>query len=129
MNDKFTQIKNILITLDIHDKSFRILCYLIACSKNRACYPSEYTIANELGISRNKVHECLLELEDKKIIKIEKRILGKGKNNSNKYVINEKYIVTKKDKENLIASLDEDIKADTERAELFDYNWLEDEEE
>lgn len=129
MNDKFTQIKNILITLDIHDKSFRILCYLIACSKNRTCYPSEYMIANELSISRNKVHECLLELENKKIIKIEKRTLGKGKNVSNKYFINEKYIVTKKDKEKLIANLDEDIKSDITREEMFDYNWLDDEEE
>lgn len=127
MNEKFTQIKNKLITLDIHDKSFRILCYLIACSKNRICYPSEYTIAKELSMSRNKVHECLLELEEKKIIKIQKRILGKGKNSSNKYCINENYIVTKKDKENIIASLDDDIKSDGEKLELFDYNWLDEE--
>lgn len=128
MNEKFTQIKNKLITLEIHDKSFRIACYLISCSKNKICYPSEYTISKELHISRNKVHECLLELEQKKVIKIEKRILGEGKKASSKYVINKDYIVTKRDKQKLIDELSDDIQQDTGRIDLFDYDWLNEEE-
>lgn len=131
MDEKFTQIRNKLIISDIHEKAFRIACYLISCSKNRICYPSEYKIAEDLHISRNKVHEYLKELEEKKIISKETRIIGKGKKASSKYIISKDYVVPKRKKQKKLEQLIDELYGEQhekrEVKELFDYDWLNEE--
>jgi len=125
VDEKFTQIRNKLITLDIHEKAFRIACYLISHSKNGICYPSEYTIAQELNMSRNKVREYLDELEERKVISIEKRVIGTGKKAPSKYTISKDYLVPKKSKQKLLDKLTEEFMSEpVEKVELFDYDWL-----
>ncbi len=128
MDDKFTQIKNKLITLDIHEKAFRIACYLISCSKNGICYPSEYQISKELNICRNKVREYLKELEEHKVIKIEKRTIGTGKKAPSKYTIEKDYLVPRKKKQEQLDQLTQELLEEREpisQVDLFDYDWLE----
>lgn len=128
MDEKFTQIKNKLIILNIHDKAFRIACYLISCSKNGICYPSEYDIAEKLHISRNKVRDYLGELEKYKVITIEKRVIGTGKKAPSKYTISKDYLVPRKTKQQQLNELTEEFMQEREqiqKVELFDYDWLE----
>lgn len=128
MDEKFSQIKNKLIISDIHEKAFRIACYLISCSKNRVCYPSEYKIAEDLHLSRNTVHEYLKELESKKIITIEKQFIGKGKKAPSKYTISKEYVVSKMSKQKRFEQLIKELHDEPEIKELFDYDWLNEEE-
>lgn len=128
MDEKFSQIKNKLIISNIHEKAFRIACYLISCSKNRVCYPSEYKIAEDLHMSRNSVHEYLKELEDNKIISRERQFIGKGKNAPSKYTISKEYIVSKFSKQKRLEQLIRELHNEPETKELFDYDWLNEEE-
>lgn len=102
------------------DSKFRILCYLIARSKDGQCFPSIRTIANDLNKGKGTVSRVLDELVEEKILTKENRFLGTGKKTSNLYVINENYIV-KKTKQEIFETTQEEI----ERKEpLFEYDWL-----
>ena len=48
MRSNFTKIKNELIVSRLSDSTFRVLCYLIARSKDGQCFPSVRTIAKDL---------------------------------------------------------------------------------
>lgn len=120
MINNFTKIKNKLIVSDMSDSKFRILCYLIARSKDGQCFPSIRTIANDLNKGKGTVSRVLDELVEEKILTKENRFLGTGKKTSNLYVINENYIV-KKTKQEIFETTQEEI----ERKEpLFEYDWL-----
>jgi len=117
MNEKFSKIKNELITSDMKDSKFRVLCYLIARSKGGKCFPSIRTIANDLGKGKGTVGEIIDELIADKILTKENRFLGTGKKTSNCYNIDEKYLCTRK-------KSTDDPDEEPKKIELFDYDWL-----
>lgn len=121
VNDRFTKIKNKLIISEIKDFDFRILCYLIARSKNGKCFPSMPTIAKDLKKSRETIRNSLDRLLENKYIEKESRVLGTGKKTSNLYTINEEYLA-KKTKQEIFEETQEEV----EKEELFDYDWLND---
>lgn len=129
MSGKFSQIKNQLVVSDLSDNAFRVICYLISISKNSLSFPSVRTIAEKLNKSKTSVLKAIKELEQKGILLKENRILGTGRKTSNAYYINEEYVVTKKEKQQVISQMDDEIKESVETVELFDYDWLNDEEE
>lgn len=128
MSGKFSQIKNQLVVSELSDNAFRVICYLISCSKNSLSFPSIRTIAQRLNKGKDTVNRAIKELEQKGILLKENRILGTGRKTSNAYYINEEYVVTKKEKQQVIQQLDDEIKESVEKVELFDYNWLDEEE-
>lgn len=124
MNEKFTKIKNELIVSNMKDSKFRVLCYLIARSKDGKCFPSIRTIANELGKGKGTIQCIIDELIDEKILQKENRFVGSGKKTSNSYQISEKYLSKKRSSQTDPIELPE-----PEKLELYDYNWLEDEDD
>lgn len=120
VNDKYTKIKNKLITTNIKDLDFRVMCYLISRSKSSKCFPSLSTIATDLKKTKETIRNVIDRLVQNNLIQKENRVVGTGKKTSNMYIINEEYIAKK------IKQEDEPVH---ERKELFDYNWLEDEED
>ena len=116
----FTKIKNNLIVSSLSSNQFRILCYLIARSKDGECFPSIGTMSKEINISKSTILRTLESLIEKSYITREQRTTGKGKITSNLYTINENYL-TKKSKEEILHE-------PQEKQELIDYNWLEEEE-
>lgn len=115
MNEKFVQIIKPMITdtnLDAYE--YRILSYLISCSKDGKCFPSQNKIAKELNMSKSLVKVRLDNLTNKKYIYKTNRIIGTGKKTSNLYMINEKLIVKKEYRED----------NEPHDKELFDYDWL-----
>lgn len=128
MSGKFSQIKNQLVVSNLSDNAFRVICYLISCSKNSLSFPSVRTTAEKLNKSKTSVLKANKELEQKGILLKENRILGTGRKTSNAYYINEEFVVTKKEKQQVIQQLDDEIKESVEKVELFDYNWLDEEE-
>ena len=131
MNEKFTQFKNQLYFLKIKPTTFKIACYLISCSKNGICFPSGYTIEKDLKITRKIVYECIKELEDVGFLLKENRFTGKGKRTSNCYLINEEYLVTRKEKQQVITQLSDELQDLSERdkqelTQVFEYDWLND---
>lgn len=121
MNERFVQIIKTMITdtnLDAYE--YRILSYLISCSKDGKCFPSKNTIVNELQMSKSVVKSRLENLTTKKYIYKTNRVLGTGKKTSNLYTLDKKLIVTKEyreeDKEN-------------QSVELYDYDWINNKEE
>lgn len=126
MDEKFSQLKNKLIILNISDSAFRVACYLISCSKNSFSFPSIRTMSEKLHKTSKTINKAIRELEEKNIVLKETRTLGTGKKTSNCYYINEEYIVSKKEKEQVIRQLDEEIRETPAHIELFDYDWLND---
>lgn len=121
MNGKFTKIKNKIIVSEIKDIDFRVLCYLIARSKDGKCFPSMTTIAHDLKKSKETIRNVIDRLIKINFIQKENRTLGAGKKTSNVYTINEDYLVrSKKDK---LYEIEHEV------VELEDYNWLEEEDE
>lgn len=109
------QIIKLMITdknLDAYE--YRILSYLISCSKDSKCFPSQNKIACELNISKSLVKKRLENLNAKKYVFKTNRVLGTGKKTSNLYTINPKLIVTKEYRED----------NEPRDVELFDYDWL-----
>ena len=119
----FTKIKNDLIVSNLNSNEFRILCYLIARSKNGECFPSVGTIAKDIYISKRTVMRSIENLIKENYIQKENRIIGSGKKTSNLYTINEKYL-TKKTKQEIFETTQEEV----EKQEMFDYDWLNEEE-
>lgn len=114
MKEKFTQIPSTIIidnNLDLYE--FRILSYLISCSKNGVCFPGIIDIANKTSISKTTVKDRIGRLEAKKYIAKTTRTIGNGKKTSNLYKLNKKLIVTKEYRP--------EEKIDVE---LYDYDWL-----
>lgn len=122
MRSNFTKIKNELIVSRLSDSTFRVLCYLIARSKDGQCFPSVRTIAKDLSKGKGTISRALEELKEQKVLLIENRFLGTGKKTSNLYTINEEYL-TKKTKQEILEITQEEI----ERVEPFDYDWLNEE--
>lgn len=122
-NGSFTKIKNQLIVSEMKDSKFRVLCYLIAHSKNGQCFPSVRTIAKELNKGKSTISSIIEELIEEEILTKENRYLGTGKKTSNLYTINEEYLA-KKTKQEIFEETQEEV----EKEELFDYDWLNDEE-
>lgn len=120
MNERFVQITKSMITdtnLDTYE--YRILSYLISCSKDGKCYPSQNTIAKELKISGSLVKTRLESLTTKKYIYKTNRVLGTGKKTSNLYTLDKKLIVTKEYREE---------EKENQSVELYDYDWINKEE-
>lgn len=106
--------KNIL-QLDISASSYKFLTILILFSdKEGRCYPSIRMIEQKYHFSHNALFRAKKELEDKNIIRVYKRTKGTGKIDSNEYIINKEYLA-------------ESIKS-KKKIELFDYDWLNDDE-
>ena len=116
----FTKIKNNLIVSNLNCNEFRILCYLIARSKNGYCFPSVGTISNDIHISKRTTTRAIENLIKENYIQKENRFLGTGKRTSNLYTINEEYLA-KKTKEEIFKTTQREI-------ELVDYDWLNEEE-
>lgn len=114
MDEKFTQFKNKLYEVNLTDKAFKIICYLISCSNNSETFPSMRTIAKRLNKSLETIRSGLNELEEKNVISKKNRITGSGKKTSNSYKINKKYLVTENFKQ----------KRKSASGEIFDYDWL-----
>lgn len=119
MNEKFTQFKNKLYEVNLTDKSFKIICYLISCSSNSETFPSMRTIAKKLNKSLETIRSGLNELEEKNVISRKNRVTGTGKTTSNFYKINKKYLVTENFKQ----------RRESVSEEIFDYDWLKGERE
>ena len=116
MNGKFTVLVTSLITdLNLDSFEYRILSYLISCSKDGQCFPSVETISEKTGIGISTVKSRLKKLVAKKYITQSNRTIGSGKKTSNIYTINQKYLVVREARY-------EDTKVANE--ELFDYDWL-----
>lgn len=116
----FTKIKNKLIVSNLNSNEFRILCYLIARSKNGECFPSVGTIARDINISKRTIVRSLDNLIEENYIQKENRFLGTGKRTSNLYTINEEYL-SKKTKQEIFETTQKEIE------EPFDYDWLNEE--
>lgn len=120
MNDKYTKIKNKLIIADIKDLDFRVMCYLISRSKANKCFPSLNTIATDLKKTKETIRNVIDRLVKDNFIQKENRVVGTGKKTSNMYIINKEYVTER---------IKQDNETKPEVIELFDYNWLDDEEE
>ena len=112
------KIKNKLITSDLKDSDYRVLTYLIARSRNGECFPSLKTIAKDLSRTKETIRKSIERLIEQKYITKQSRKIGSGKITSNLYTINEDYLAIKPKKEDL---------KETSNVELFDYNWLDEE--
>lgn len=114
MNGKFVIILKRLVAdpnIDVYE--YRILSYLISCSKDGECFPSQGDISDKTGIPISTVKRKLDSLISKKYISKSNRTIGSGKRTSNIYTINHKYLVTREARyENNIENT------------LFDYDWL-----
>ena len=108
--EKFSLIKNELIVSNISDLEFRVLCYLVSRSNDGKCFPSLATMEREIKKSQSTIRRALKSLQQQKIIKIEDRKVGTGKQTSNLYTIRKKYLIENKKIKNI---------------KLYDYNWLE----
>ena len=116
----FTKIKNNLIVSNLNHIDFRVLCYLIARSKNGKCFPSVGTIAKEINVSKRTILRAIDNLVKDKYIVREQRTIGTGKITSNLYTINKDYLT----KQN-----NEEVLHETQvQKELIDYDWLNEEE-
>lgn len=117
MNGKFVIILKELVTdpkIDAYE--YRILSYLISCSKDGECFPSHGDISDKTGIPVSTVKRKLDSLISKKYISKSNRTIGSGKRTSNIYTINHKYLVTR-----------EARYENEKQEELFDYDWIGDE--
>lgn len=89
LDGKFTQIPNDAFLLIRNSNSFKVYCYL--CYRYNRDYqyafPSLNTIAKECGISVPTVTKTIKELEDLKLIAIEKFTDNKNKYSNNMYYI------------------------------------------
>lgn len=118
----YTKVKNQLIVSDMKDSEFRILVYLIARTKDGKCFPSMRTMAKELPSSKETIRKCVDSLIKKNIIQRENRVIGTGKKTSNLYTISKDYLVPD--------TVDEILnKPQSKPKELYDYDWLSDNEE
>lgn len=96
MESKFVILILKLISADINGNELKTFCILLKHidSKNE-CYPSVRTIAKSYNMSPTTVSKCLKSLESKGIISSINRTIN-GKNTSNLYRINKKYLISKK---------------------------------
>lgn len=89
LDGKFTQIPNDAFLLIRNSNSFKVYCYL--CYRYNRDYqyafPSLNTIAKECGISISTVTRAIKELEDLKLISIEKFVDDRNKYSNNMYYI------------------------------------------
>ncbi len=118
MNGKFVIILKELVTdprIDAYE--YRILSYLISCSKDGECFPSHGDISDKTGIPVSTVKRKLDSLISKKYISKSNRTIGSGKRTSNIYTINKKYLVTREAR----------YETNEKQEELFDYDWIGDE--
>ena len=105
-----------MIISNLNGNDFKVLCYLIARSKDGKCFPSVGTISKEINISKSTVLRSLDNLIKESYITREQRTIGTGKKTSNIYTINKDYLAIKQVQEEPDKS---------EEVELYDYNWLE----
>ncbi len=104
------------LELDISPNSYKLFTILVLYSDSKGrCYPSIRIIEEKYHISHATILKCLKELEDNQVIMIFKRKKGTGKIDSNEYVISKEYLAPSIRKQ--------------EQLELFDYNWLDGEED
>lgn len=95
--NKFLQIQDELLTVDIKTSSFKVFCILLKYSKNGICYPA-YKEFEKYGICEKTAKNSINELEKKGLLLKQNRFVGTGKKTSNCYYIDEKYIVKKQKK-------------------------------
>lgn len=69
MDKGYTVIENKILRFRLSGNTFLVYFYLVHCTGSHTeCYPSESTIARELGISKTTVGKCIKELIQKKLV-------------------------------------------------------------
>ena len=69
MEKGYTLIENKILRFGLSGNTFLVYFYLVHCAGTRQeCWPSESTIARELGISKTTVGKCIKELIQKKLV-------------------------------------------------------------
>lgn len=113
--EHYYQIKKKLIVENISDSAFRVCSLIISYADENIAFPSLRTMAKILHKSKTTVKKAVDELVDKSILEKVNRKTENGKNSSNLYKINKKYLVPINFKTS---------KREVQAHEIYDLDWL-----
>lgn len=88
MEVPYFQIPNHIFEVGLDKYEILVYCYLARCSNNKSdAFPSHATIARKTGMSKTTVKASIKKLEQKGILKKQRRKINKTRNDTNLYII------------------------------------------